>query len=259
MFRSFAIWISILFLCLPHSSAEEIHPSLTVFAAASLSEAFQEIRATFEKREGISVKFNFAGSQQLAAQIEHGADADLFASADERWMNFLSEKLLLAGKPVSFARNQLVVIFPKKNRVGIKSLQDLAKPGVKLVLAAQAVPVGKYSREMFAKLSKMQEFERDYGSKVLKNVVSEEEDVKAIVSKISIDEADAGVVYATDVTSKISESVATFAIPDRANVTALYPISVLKSTRQQKGSQAFLDFVASGEGQKILKRRGFLP
>src|SRR5207247_7756162 len=135
-------------------------------------------------------RLNLAGSQQLAAQIEQGARADLFASADARWMAYLATRDLLDGAPRVFARNRLVVIVPRTNPARIGRLQDLARRGVKLVLGAPAVPVGQYSREALRNLSRIDGFGADYARRVLANLVSEEENVKSVVGKVQLGEAD---------------------------------------------------------------------
>jgi len=150
--RQFALFA--VMLILTGCAAPQAPKPLTVFAASSLTGAFNEIGAQFEAQHpGVKVDFNFAGSQQLAVQLEQGAPADVFASADERWMGYASAKGLVRGDPVVFARNRLVVIVPERNTGGIRTLVDLARRGLKLVLAADAVPVGRYSRPPWARVS----------------------------------------------------------------------------------------------------------
>src|SRR6266487_5348147 len=159
--------------------------TLTVFAAASLSDPFAELGQRFERaRPGVTMRFNFAGSQQLATQIEQGAAADVFASADARWSGSANERSLLAGGPIVFARNRLVVIVPGANPAHLRRLQDLARPGVKVVLGAEPVPVGRYARRTLENLSRAPGFAADYSRRVLANVVSEEENVKSVVAKV---------------------------------------------------------------------------
>jgi molybdate transport system substrate-binding protein len=235
-------------------------PTLNVFAAASLTEAFRELGRTLEQRRpGLKVQFNFAGSQQLAAQIEQGAPADVFASADQRWMDFVKEKGLVKGEAPVFARNRLVVIVPKTNPARIDALPDLARRGVKIVLAAEAVPAGKYSREALRNLAGAEGFPEGYDRRVLANVVSQEENVKSVVSKVQLGEADAGMVYRSDVTPSVSRYVRVLDIPDAQNVIAEYPIAVLKSAPNAEAATLFMDLVRSDEGQRILQRHGLLP
>ena len=235
-------------------------PTLRVFAAASLADAFREIAREFERAHpGFSVQLNLAGSNQLAAQLEQGAMADVFASADPRWMDHVGSLSLLAGEPALFARNRLVVCVPRTNPARIERLQDLARRGVKVVIGAQAVPVGTYSREALEKLGRTQGFPRDFARRVLANVVSEEENVKSVVGKVQLGEADAGLVYRSDVTRALARFVRVFEIPDSANVIASYPIAVIKDAPEAEPARAFVALVLSPEGQGILRRHGLIP
>lgn len=234
--------------------------TLTVFAAASLTESFRELGTKLEARTpGSSVVFNFAGSQQLALQLEQGAPADVFASADDRWMNYVKEKDLIDGEPKLFVRNRLVVIVPKTNPARIRDLPDLARKGTKIVLAAEAVPVGKYSREALRNLASAPGYPAEYDSRVVANVVSQEDNVKAVVSKVQLGEADAGIVYRSDVTPAVSRYVRAFDIPDQYNVIASYPIARVKASKNAQAAQAFIALVLSDEGQSVLRKHGFLP
>jgi molybdate transport system substrate-binding protein len=235
-------------------------PELTVFAAASLAGAFQELGAIFEQAHpGTTVHFNFGGSQQLAVQLEHGAAADLFASADERWMSYAAERDLLAGAPRLFAHNRLVVIVPATNPARIGSLQHLARRGIKLVVAAEAVPVGAYSRVALAKLARAPGFPPDFDRKVLANVVSQEENVKAVVAKVQLGEADAGLVYASDAIGAVVRHLRVFPIPEPQNVRADYPLAVLRGAEAPVAAGAFVSLVFAPAGQGVLQRYGLIP
>jgi molybdate transport system substrate-binding protein len=230
---------------------------LRVSAAASLSDAFDQAARAFERRNpGTTVRINLAGSQQLATQIELGARADVFASADQRWMDHLSVGGLLADAPVVFAHNRLVAIVPKANPARILQLQDLARPGVRLVLGADPVPVGRYARTMLRHLSRVPAFGPDFAGRVLHNVVSEEESVKSVVGKVQLGEADAGVVYRSDVTPAVARSVRVIAIPDSVNVLASYPMAVLRESKEIEAGRAFIAFIRSAEGRRVLERNG---
>jgi molybdate transport system substrate-binding protein len=230
---------------------------ITVFAAASLREAFEAAAPAFTKKTGVAVTFSFGGSDTLVAQLKQGAPADVFASANEAQMKAASDAGLLDGAPRTFARNHLVVIVPKDNPAKIAELADLAKPNVKVVLAASTVPVGNYARTAFRKLNGERGFPADFGGFVERNVVSNELDVKAVATKIALGEGDAGVVYATDVTPAIADKVKTIAFPPGAAPPAIYPIAALKAAPNQPGARAFVDFVVSPAGQAYLKARGF--
>jgi molybdate transport system substrate-binding protein len=234
--------------------------TLNVYAAASLTEAFQELARSLEQAHpGLTVRLNFAGSQQLALQIEQGAPADVFASADQRWMDYVIEKSQVAGEPAVFARNRLVAIVPRTNPARIGRLADLARRGTKIVLAAEAVPVGKYSREALGKLAGAEGYPKDYDRLVLANVVSQEENVKSVVAKVQLGEADAGIVYRSDVTPSVARYVRVFEIPDPYNSIASYPIAVLKSAGNTEAAHQFVALVTSPQGQAVLQRHGLLP
>ncbi len=233
--------------------------TLTVYAAASLTDAFKEIGQQFQAANpGTTVEFNFAGSQDLVTQIEQGAKADVFASADLKNMDALNSKSLVGSTPQVFARNHLVVIVPKDNQAGIKTLQDLAKVGIKLDLADKTVPVGNYTLQMLDKLSADATYGAGFKDAVLKNVVSQENNVKAVVSKVSLGEADAGVVYSTDAQTA-ADKVTTIEVPDQFNVIAMYPIARVKGAPNASLADKWIAFVLSPEGQAILNKYGFIP
>lgn len=233
---------------------------LTVFAAASLTDAFVLLAKALEQRNpGLRVTYSFAGSQQLATQIEQGARVDVFASADQRWMDYVRQRGLVAGAATEFVRNMLVVIVARSSPAKIARLQDLATPGIKVVLAADAVPVGRYSREALDKLSRASGFAQDYAQRVLRNVVSHEENVRGVVAKVHLGEADAGIVYRSDVTPATAGRVLVLDIPDRSNVVASYPIAVLRAAPNPVAAAAFVGLVLSPLGQRVLRDHNFTP
>ncbi len=244
----------------PGGAVTPVLPDVNVFAAASLTEAFTVLGKVLEERNPqVRVRFNFGGSQRLATQIEQGAQADVFASADQRWMTYLQQRGLLAGPPREFARNRLVVIVPLANPGRVSRLQDLARPGVKLVIAADAVPAGHYMREVLAKLNQAPGFGQDYAASVLRNVVSEEDNVKGVVTKVQLGEADAGAVYRSDVTSVVSGRVQILLIPDPYNVVASYPIAIVKGGSSLVGASQFVALVLSPLGQQMLLGYNLIP
>jgi molybdate transport system substrate-binding protein len=233
--------------------------TLTVFAAASLTGAFGEIGQAFEAANpNVTVTFNFAGSQSLRTQIEQGASADVFASADHKNMDtMVGEDLIATTKYQDFASNRLVVILPPMNPANIQTLQDLARPGIKLDLADASVPVGSYARQVLTSMSKDASFGTDFSDKVLKNVASNETDVKQVVSKVDLGEADAGIVYVTD--AQAATDLMTIAIPDDFNVIARYPIAVVAHSANAGLAAAFVAYVLSPDGQTVLQKWGFGP
>ena len=239
--------------CAPASASEPI--TLNIFAAASLTDAFTEIGKAFEAANpNTTLTFNFAGSQALRTQIQEGAPADVFASANNKEMTALIEtSFVTAESSQVFLSNKLVVILPANNPAGIDSLEDLASAGIKIVFAAEEVPVGKYTREALDKMNAS--FGSDFKDKVLANVVSNEDNVKQVVAKIQLGEADAGIVYTSDAVA--APELQTIEIPTDLNVIAKYPIAPLAESANAELAQAFVDYVLSDEGQAILQKWGF--
>jgi molybdate transport system substrate-binding protein len=234
---------------------------LTVFAAASLTDAFKEIGQQFGAANGgVTVTFNFAGSDQLATQITQGAPADVFASANTAQMNnVIKAGDIISGTQRTFVRNRLVVVYPKDNPGKLTALKDLANPGLKIVLANKSVPVGGYALTFLDKASKLPEYTAEYGPTVLKNVVSYEENVKAVLSKVALGEADAGIVYTTDAATVKDGSIAQLAIPDHLNTIATYPIAATKNAKHPDLAKKFVDYVLGPDGQQVLAKYGFIP
>jgi len=233
--------------------------TLTVFAAASLTESFTELAKDFEaSHPGVDIVFNFAGSQSLRLQIEQGARADIFASANEIHAQALAEANLIR-KPIIFTHNQLIVIVPASNPASVETLADLAKPGLKLLLAASNVPVGRYAHEVLENLNHDPSLGVDYSVRVLDNLVSEEDNVKGVVAKVRLGEADAGIVYASDVTPAVAGELTTIAIPADFNVEAAYPLAIVSDSVVPDLAQQFVDFVLSSSGQMVLATYGFQP
>jgi len=236
-----------------------VQGELMIFTAASLTDAFKEMAAEIEQTNpGAKLTFNFAGSPTLRTQLAQGARADVFAAADVPNMDGAEQDGSIRGAPQIFARNLLVVVVPAKNLAGIQTLQDLAKPHIKLILTNKNVPVGSYARQALEKMSQDAAFGADFSTRVLANLVSEETNVKQVASKIQLDEADAGIVYATDVTAALRAAVRIIEIPAAFNVIATYPIAVVQGTRHETAARAFIDYVLSPAGQEILARHGFL-
>jgi molybdate transport system substrate-binding protein len=238
-----AVAISLLAACGGQATPAMERP-VDVFAAASLTAAFTALAHSFESSHSdVSLRFNFAGSSTLVQQIEEGASANIFASADSANM----QKLVDAGdvdRPAVFARNKLAIAVQKGNPKRITGLADLARPDVILVLAAPGVPAGTYATQALQK------------AHVNVAPKSQEQDVKAVVSKVALGEADAGIVYMTDVTAA-SATIEAVSIPDAQNVVATYPIALVKG-RDNSTAQAFQRFVLSADGRRVLAGYGFL-
>jgi molybdate transport system substrate-binding protein len=228
-------------------SATPLSGTISVFAAASLTDSFRAIGAYFQgANSGLTVQFNFAGTPTLVTQIELGASADVFAAADTTNMDKLKGDGYTAGTPQVFAHNQLEIVVAPGNPKGIASLADLAKPGVIYISEGPTVPAGKYSLQALAKAG------------VTVTPKSQETDVKSVVSKIELGEADAGIVYKTDI-SAASGKVQGVAIPDIYNVVATYPLVAVKGTNNSVAGSAFIAYVLSAKGQSTLQAFGFLP
>lgn len=220
--------------------------TLTVFAAASLSSTFEDLGKQFEaSHEGIDVQFDFSGSSDLVAQIQQGAGADVFASADTANMDKLTADSLV-GTPVDFASNTLEIAVPPGNPAGVKDLADLGAPGLNLVVCAPEVPCGA-AAEAVAKVA---------GVKL--TPVSEEQKVTDVLTKVSSGEADAGLVYKTDVLAA-GEDVEGIPFAEAASVVNVYPVSVVADSTQKTLAQQFVDLVTGTEGQSVLQAAGFAP
>ena len=212
---------------------------LTVYAAASLTDVFPRI--------GANARYSFGGSDELATQIREGAPADVYAAASSKYPQELYDEGLV-DKPVTFAFNQLVVIVPKDNPAGIRTVQDLTRPGTKLVVAAQGVPAGDYTRTLLTDL-RLED--------ALANVVSNEDDVKGVVAKVSIGEADAGFVYATDAAAA-RDDVRVLDLPEGSQPRIEYQIAVVKGSDGTRAANAFVQKVVGPEGRQALEAAGFL-
>jgi len=232
---------------------------LIVFAAASLADVFTEVARQFEAgHPGVTVIINFAGSQQLAHQLSQGAPADVFASANDRQMEAAIGLGRVNEEEVGiFAANRLVIIYPPGNPAGIQNVADLSKPGLKLLLAAPEVPAGTYALALLDNMVNDPAFDPSIKQDVLRNVVSYEENVRAVLSKVMLGEADAGIVYVSDVTGKYKDEVGIIEVPDHLNLLATYPIATLNNSSQSELGREFIDFLLSSRGQKLMSSYGF--
>ncbi len=230
---------------------------LFVFAASSLTDAFLSIEASFEAQyPDTDVILNFAGSSTLATQILQGAPADVFASANDVQMSRVEAEGLLTSRARPFARNRLVLITPLDNPAQIHSLPDLTNERIQLVVASQGVPARTYTEDVLQNLSEI--FGRSYASDVLANVVSEEDNVRRVVLKITLGEADVGFVYVSDVTPDIASQVNMIEIPADYNRMATYPIAPLVDGDNRDDARLFIDYVLSRDGQNIIASHGLM-
>ncbi|MET9559510.1 molybdate ABC transporter substrate-binding protein [Streptomyces tauricus] len=228
------------------SSADKLSGTVTVFAAASLKESFTTLGEQFEKEHpGTKVTFSFGGSDSLAASITGGAPADVFASASPKTMKIVTDAGDASGTPATFVRNELEIATLPGNPDGIASLKDLTKSGLKVVLCDKEVPCGAAAQKALA------------ASKLKLTPVSYEQDVKAALTKVELKEADAAVVYKTDVRAA-GDKVEGVEFPESADAVNDYPIASLKAAQNTEGAEAFIALVRSAEGQKVLTGAGFL-
>jgi molybdate transport system substrate-binding protein len=219
--------------------------TLTVYAAASLTSAFEEIGSRFEaEHDGVDVRFSFGGSSDLVTQIQNGAPADVFASADTANMDELVDDDLAAADPQDFATNVLEIAVPPGDPAGIRTFQDLAKPGLDLVVCAPEVPCGAAAQQVARKAG------------VTLQPVSEEQSVTDVLAKVTAGEADAGLVYVTDVQAAGSD-VEGIPFPEAGGVVNVYPIAPVKGTDQSALAREFIDMVRGATGQRVLEDAGF--
>jgi molybdate transport system substrate-binding protein len=231
---------------------------LTVYGAASLKGALDQMKVGFEtSHPGTTLTISTDSSAALRTQIELGAPADVFLSADVANPKKLADGGLAEGSPVDFAGNLLTVVVPTSNPAKIATPADLARNGVKIIAAGDDVPITKYARQAVGLLAKAPGYPQDFAASYAANVVSKEDNAKALIAKIELGEGDAGIAYMTD--AKASTKVTTVAIPAEGNVPATYAGVVVKASANLAAAHAFLDWVAGADGQKILATFGFLP
>jgi molybdate transport system substrate-binding protein len=231
---------------------------LTIYGAASLKGALEKVKTAYEAaNQGTTLTISTDSSAALETQVEQGAPADVFLSADTANPKKLVDKSLADRPPITFAGNKLTIIVPKANPAGIKGPADLAKTGVKVIAAGDEVPITKYATQLVGNLAKETGYPADFAARYAANIASKEDNVKAVVAKIELGEGDVGIVYVTD--AKASSEVTTVDVPDSANVPATYDGIVIKASKNAAAAEAFLTWFAGPDGQAILSTFGFLP
>jgi molybdate transport system substrate-binding protein len=242
----------------PASAAPAAQVELTIFGAASLKDVLDDARAAYEAAvPGTTIAISTDSSSALETQIEQGASADVFLSADTKSPKKLVDGGLADGAAIAFAANTLTVVVPADNPAGIKTPADLARAGIKVIAAGDEVPITTYATQLVENLAREPDYPADFAAAYAANIASKEDNVRAVVAKIELGEGDAGIVYVTD--AKASTSVEIINVPEWANVSATYAGVVVKASDDVAAAGAFLDWFAGPDGQTILGGFGFLP
>jgi molybdate transport system substrate-binding protein len=262
--RLLSALVALLFLtaCSPGgqpTSPSAVSGEIVVFAASSLTDAFQDMVTPFETANpNTKLTFNFGSSSQLATQLGQGASADVFASADTSQMDNARLAGAIGGPDQLLASNRLVLIAPKDNPKKLASVKDLANDGVKFVTAQPSVPIGQYTQQLLDKAVADPTYGADFKTRVNANTVSQEDNVRQVVAKVQLGEADAAIVYGTDATPQVRAQLAIIAVPDALQTLAAYPIAVARGNNSAAG-EAFVAYVLGADGQAVLAKWGFLP
>ena len=231
---------------------------LSVFAGASLGDVMRAASPSYQSATpGVRLTIATDSSAALRTQIEHGAPADVFLSADEANARALFDVGLADGPALVFASNRLVIAVPAANPAAIDSPADLARPGLRVIAAGDRVPISLYAGQLIARLAALPGYPPDFASRYSENVVSREDNVSAIVAKIALAEGDAAIVYVTD--ARGAHGVSAMAVPDEASVVAVYAGVVLRRSQELDAARSFLSWLAAGDGQQILAQHGFGP
>jgi len=234
---------------------------LTVFAAASLTGAMTDIAKAYEAAHpDTKIVLNFNNAAALRTQIEQGAHADLFLSANTKYMTALQDEGMIINDSVKvFATTDLAIIVPNDNRANITGLPDLARPGIRLVMVVKEGPLGDYTRQALEKTANDPGFGPAYRDAVLRNVISEEPTLPSLIAKLRIGEADAGIALESDVSNEDRVFLTAIPIPDQYNVIAVFPLGIVQRSTDKVRAAAFTDYILSPEGAAVLARYGFVP
>lgn len=230
---------------------------LTIFGAASLRSALDAISVTYEAEAGVRLTVSTDSSAALATQIEQGAPADVFLAADAANPRRLADAGLTDGEPMAFARNAVRIIVPSGDPGAVATPADLARPGVRIVAAGDAVPIARYAAELVEQLAAVDGYPADFAAAYARNVVSKEDNVAAVVARIELGEGDAAIVYATDALA--AASAKTVELPAGVGVSARYAGVVVGASSRRAAARAFLGWLVGPRGQAVLARSGFLP
>lgn len=250
------LFISILLLPAPALATTD--QPLVIFAAASLRQPFEALADLYQQRyQQPRPTLHFAGSQILRTQLQQGAAADIFASANQQVIAILENEQLI-GSPQLFAANRLVLVVDKQQQ-RLKKLADLALPGVLLVVGNQHVPVGRYTRQLWSNLAGDPDYGAELMTNIQRNIISEETSVKAIVTKLQLGEVDAGIVYRSELSAALLAQTVVIELPQQHNPIARYPIAMTRQSKQPDNALSFINLVLTDEGQQLLGNSRFLP
>jgi molybdate transport system substrate-binding protein len=243
----------------PAAKQQALTGSLTVLAAASLTDAFNELQQMLKAdNPQLDIRISYAASSQLRTQIQNGVPFDIFASADTIQMQPVATRGLV-GQPQEFVRNELVVIVPRANPARIESFRDIDRPGLRFVTTAPQVPIGNFTRQALEKASRDPAYGAGFGAAALRNVVSEEDNVRQVLNKVQLGEADLGIVYRSDVTPRSAQDVTVIDIPAQFNVIASYPIAIAQRPENPVAAEAWCQLVFSERGQAVFRKFNFTP
>ena len=255
--RSLYILLSMLWILSVTACGRETEKELVIFAASSLTDVFQELGEEYQlENPRVSVQFNFAGSSNLRMQLEYGAKADLYASANSFQIDLAFKNNAVRGLPKQYASNELVLVTPKGN-TKVNSLKDLPNQDVKIIFGASVVPIGVYSNIVLDKLASAPVFGVDYRKGVEQNIVSYEPNVRMILNKIVLKQADAAFVYFTDINSVDPDLISIIRIPDKYNASVGYFILETSNVAKPIDAKKFVRFIGSEKGLSILESYGF--
>ncbi len=260
IFYPFAILSLILFIMSSCQYNEEVpREDLTIFAASSLRETFDDLKLAFEsKTPHTDIQINYAATSTLRAQIEHGAKADLFASANDKQVAKLSSGGYTRGNPVAFAQNDLVLVVSKKTP-DIDSFTDILTPGLKIVTALPEVPIGEYTLIAIREIDSSGYYGEEFPTNFTQNIVSRETNVRSMLSRVVLGEVDAAIVYSTDISKQLDSSVKRIPFPIELNIKPTYSIVTLEQQDKKKVAGEFIAFLSSSKGTEILVANGFRP
>ena len=230
---------------------------LAIFAASSLRETFDDLKLAFESTTPhTDIKINYAATSTLRAQVEHGAKADIFASANDKQIAKLSTGGYTSGNPVAFAQNDLVLVVSKKTP-NIDSFTDILTPGLKIVTALPEVPIGEYTLIAIREIDSSGYYGKEFPTNLTQNIVSRETNVRSMLSRVVLGEVDAAIVYSTDISKQLDSSVKRIAFPIELNIKPTYSIVTLEQHDRKKVAGEFIAFLSSSKGAEILVANGF--